>query len=100
MAEGSWRLPQLLAANWLSNNPSKRPYLTWAALLTCPTFLVYTLMLSPGIALSPISTLILFFVALTIRYAALAMDSIVWPVVGGWLLGPTSYSVLFGLTAG
>ena len=78
LAEGAWRLPQLLVANWLSSKSRKKPYLTWAAALTRPAYLVLAIVLVAGAGMAPVTALTLFFVLHFVMYAALSIDSLVW----------------------
>ena len=78
LAEGAWRLPQLAVAFWLSPKRRKKHYLTRAALVSRPAYLIMAIALWAGIARHPVAGLSLFFTLHFVVYAALSIDSLVW----------------------
>lgn len=78
LAEGAWRLPQLLVAYWLSPKQRKKSYLTRAAIISRPAYLLVAVALWAGIVRWPSVTIVVFFLLHFILYAALSIDSLVW----------------------
>jgi hypothetical protein len=76
--QGLWRLPQLVFANFLTNKPRKKPWLTRAGITGRPAYLLYAIALWFGLGHHPSAALALFFFAHALFYTNMAMDSVVW----------------------
>lgn len=78
LTEGAWRAPQLLFANWVTNKPLKKIYLTRAGWIGRPMYLYIALALALGAARTPVLAATLFFLFHTLMYLAMSVDTIVW----------------------
>jgi hypothetical protein len=78
LTEGAWRAPQLLFANWLTNKPRKKIYLTRAGLIGRPAYLVLALALALGAVRMPMLAVTLFFFLHTLMFTAMSVDTLVW----------------------
>jgi MFS family permease len=78
LTEGAWRAPQLLFANWVTNKPLKKIYLTRAGWIGRPMYLYIALALALGAARAPVLAAVLFFLFHTLMYLAMSVDTIVW----------------------
>ncbi len=76
---GAWLLPQLFAANYLTNKPKKYGYMVWGAVIGRPVFWIFAaLLLFKGVMQWPLLVLILFLFTLAWFAAWDAFVAIAW----------------------
>jgi MFS family permease len=95
---GAWLLPQLFAANFLTNKPRKYHYMVVGAALGRPMFWIFALLLLTGwLAQWPLVLLALFLVGLAWFAGTDAFVAIAWFDLFGKAMSPSERGRLIGI---
>ena len=94
---GGWLLPQVLAANYLSNKPRKYPILVWGQFLGRSVFPLFVIWMLAGGMRFPQLTLFLFLVMLGIFAATDALVALAWFDLFGKALASETRGRLIGI---
>ncbi len=94
---GGWLLPQVLAANYLSNKPRKYPIMMWGQIIGRPVFPLFVVWLLVGGVRSPMLTLFLFIAMLAFFAGTDALVALAWLDLFGKSLAPETRGRLIGI---
>ena len=94
---GGWLLPQVFAANYLSNKPRKYPIMMWGEILVRPVFPLFVLWMALGGVRFPLLTLLLFMLMLAVFAASDALVALAWLDMLGKALAPETRGRLIGI---
>lgn len=94
---GGWLLPQIFAANWLSDKPRKWPVMFWGELIGRPIMAVFVIWLLLTGARYPALTLIFFFVTITYFVMTDAVVALAWFDMMGKALAPETRGRMIGI---
>src|SRR5512134_609602 len=95
---GAWLLPQLFAANYLTNKPRKYGYMVWGAAIGRPMFWILALLLATGwLARWPLLLLTAFLLGLGWFAGTDAFVAIAWFDIFGKAMGPSERGRLIGI---
>jgi MFS family permease len=95
---GAWLLPQLFAANYLTNKPRKYGYMVWISAIGRPVFWVFAIILAAGwLKDSPALLLVLFFLGLAWFSGTDAVVAICWFDIFGKAMSPRERGQLIGV---
>lgn len=95
---GAWLLPQLFAANFLTNKPKKYPYMVLGAVMGRPMFWLFALLLFTGwLAKFPGVLLVIFLFGLGWFALTDAFTAIAWFDLFGKAMSPQRRGRLVGL---
>ncbi len=91
-----WLVPQVFAANYLTNKPRKFPLMFWGQVFTRPVLLLFALWLAFGGARHSSATMALLLVVLAIFMASDAFVALAWLDLLGKALSPRARGRLLG----
>lgn len=93
---GGWLLPQVLAANYLSNKPRKYPIMMWGMIgrVVFPLFVAWLLVTG---AQAPLPTLYLFIAMLAVFAGTDALVALAWLDMLGKSISPATRGRLIGV---
>jgi MFS family permease len=94
---GGWLLPQILAANYLSNKPRKYPVMMWSEILGRPMLPLFVVWLLLGGVRFPALTLLLLFAMLSIFAVTDAFAALSWLDLLGKSLAAETRGRLIGI---
>ncbi len=94
---GGWLLPQVLAANYLSNKPRKYPIMMWGQIIGRPIFPLFVIWIIAGGARFPALTLILFLAMLAYFAGTDALVALAWFDLMGKALAAETRGRLIGV---
>ncbi len=94
---GGWLLPQVLAANYLTNKPRKYPIMMWGQLIGRPVFPLFVVWLLFGGARFPTLTLFLFLIMLALFAGTDALVALAWFDLMGKALAAETRGRLIGI---
>jgi MFS family permease len=95
---GAWLLPQLFAANYLTNKPKKYKYMVWGSIIGRPVYFIFALLLILGwLNNSPLLLLSLFMVGLAWFAGTDAFVAICWFDIFGKAMSPAERGRLIGI---
>ena len=95
-ADGSWLLPQLIFANWLTGKRRKKPYIILGAVVGRPFYLLYAVALGMGLHRQPALALALLFVVQILFFSTDALAAVAWFDVLGKAIPERRRGRLFG----
>ncbi len=78
ITNGSWLLPQLLYANWLTNKRRKKPFFILAAAIGRPLYLLYAIALALGLHQQPVLALLLLYAVQAVFFSTDALATVAW----------------------
>ena len=94
---GGWLLPQVLAANYLSNKPRKYPIMMWGQIIGRPVFPLFVIWIIAGGTRFPTLTLILFLIMLAYFAGTDALVALAWFDLMGKALAAETRGRLIGI---
>lgn len=95
---GAWLLPQLFAANYLTNKAKKYKYMVWGSIIGRPVFFLFAALLITGwLDKSPGWLLIIFLAGLAWFAGSDAFVAICWFDIFGKAMGPAERGRLIGI---
>jgi MFS family permease len=94
---GGWLLPQVLAANYLSNKPRKYPIMMWGQIIGRPVFPLFVAWIIAGGVQHPSLTLILFLFMLAYFAGTDALVALAWFDLLGKALAPETRGRMIGI---
>ncbi|MBM2849279.1 MAG: hypothetical protein HW418_2221 [Anaerolineales bacterium] len=94
---GGWLLPQVLAANFLSNKPRKYPIMMWGQIIGRPAFPLFVVWILAGGVRFPTLTLILFLAMLAYFAGTDALVALAWFDLMGKALAAETRGRMIGI---
>jgi MFS family permease len=78
ITNGSWLLPQLVYANWLTNKRRKKPFFILAAAIGRPLYLLYAIALALGLYQQPVLALLVLYGVQALFFSTDALATVAW----------------------